>query len=113
MDFSSYLVAAVASGPATELIKKINAAIVNPIIVVMFACALFLFLWGVRAYITGADNTEVRQKGANQMMWGIIGMSIMMMTFGIIRIVLKTFGITSGTTPASQETIENIDKILN
>lgn len=104
---------AAASAPATELIKKINAVIVNPIIAVMFACALFIFIWGVRAYISGADNPEVRQKGANQMMWGVIGMSIMMMTFGIIRIVLKTFGITSGATKESQETIQAIDKILN
>ncbi len=107
------LLAAAAESPATELIKKINGAIVNPIIFVMFACALFMFLWGVRAYITGADNQEVRQKGANQMLWGIIGMAIMMMTFGLIRIILQTFGITSGSSPESQQTKEAVEKILN
>ncbi len=101
-----------AAGAATELIKKINGAIVNPLIIVMFACALFMFLWGVRAYITGADNEEVRQKGANQMMWGIIGMAIMMMTFGIIRIVLNTFGITSGQSTESIETRGAIEEII-
>lgn len=108
----SSLLAAVAASPALELIKKLNAAIVNPLIAVLFACALFMFLWGVRAYITGADNPEVRQKGANQMMWGIIGIAIMMMTFGLIRIILHTFGITSGTTPESEQTIKDINAVL-
>jgi hypothetical protein len=99
-------VAAVAT-PVTEFILKLNNAIVNPIIVVMFACALFVFLWGVRAYITGADNAEVRQKGANQIMWGVIGMAIMLMTFGIIKIVLNTFGISG-----DPETMEAINQVL-
>lgn len=109
----SLLLANANASPITTFIYKLNAVIVNPIIVVMFACALFLFIWGVRGYITGADNEEVRQKGANQIMWGIIGMAIMIMTFSIIRIVLNTFGITAGNTPESQETKEAIEKILN
>src|SRR5262245_11694765 len=96
----------------TALIQKISGAIVNPIIVVLFGCALFTFCWGVRGYITGAENEEVRQKGANQMLWAIIGMAIMMMTFGIIRIVLNTFGITTGSTPESQQTNDAINSVL-
>lgn len=110
---SSLLAATSEPSAITAFIEKLNGAIVNPIIVVMFACALFMFIWGVRGYIQGADNEEVRQKGANQIMWGIIGMAIMLMTFSIIRIVLNTFGITSGGSPESIETKEAIDKILN
>lgn len=98
---------AAAATPVTEFILKLNSAIVNPIIVVLFAVALFAFLWGVRGYISGADNPEVRQKGSQQIMWGIIGMAIMLMTFTIIRIVLNTFGISS-----DPSTIENVNKIL-
>ncbi len=98
---------AAAATPVTEFILKLNGAIVNPLIVVMFAVALFVFLWGVRAYISGADNEEVRLKGSQQILWGIIGMAIMMMTFTIIRIVLNTFGISS-----DQSTIQNVNKIL-
>lgn len=98
---------------ASDLIKNINTTIANPIIAVMFAAALFMFLWGVRAYITGADNQEVRMKGANQILWGIIGMGIMLMTFAIIRIVLATFGITTGGSPESQQTKDIIERVLN
>lgn len=93
---------------ASGLIKNISTHIANPIIVVMFTCALFLFLWGVRAYISGADNQEVRMKGANQMLWGIIGMAIMLMTFSIIRIILATFGITSGGEGNPSQIIERV-----
>lgn len=76
------------------LIQGITREIVNPLIVVMFAAALVAFVWGVRGYISGADNPEVRAKGSQQIMWGIIGMGLMVMTFAIVKIILNTFGIS-------------------
>lgn len=95
-----------AVSPATNLILKINAAIVNPLIILMFAFALVSFMWGVRGYITGADNPEVRLKGSQQIMWGVIGMALMIMAFAIEKIVVRTF---IGNDP---KTFENIDKVL-
>lgn len=83
-----------ASSPAAQkLVDNINSAIVNPLVVIMFTVALIAFLWGVREYIAGADNPEVRTKGAQHILWGIVGMALMLMTFTIIKIVLNTFGI--------------------
>ena len=39
---------AATKSPATDLILKINAAIVNPLIILLFAFALVSFLWGER-----------------------------------------------------------------
>ena len=97
----------IAATAGTDLILKLTSAIINPLIYVMFACALVVFVWGVRGYVTRADNPEARALGANQIMWGIIGMAIMLMTFTIVRIVLNTFGISS-----DPSTIENVNKIL-
>ncbi len=96
------LLADAATSPATALILKINSTIVNPLIIVMFAFALVAFMWGVRAYITNADDTEARQKGAQHMLWGIIGMGIMLMAFTIVRIVVNTFGFQSENTNIEQ-----------
>lgn len=99
-----------ASAVAERLIRNISGVIVNPLIILMFTFALVAFLWGVRAYITGADNPEVRAKGANGILWGIIGMALMFMAFAIIRITLNTFGLQSGTEGA--KTREDINKVL-
>ena len=92
---------------ATTFILKINSVIVNPIIILMFAFALVAFLWGVLNYVTHADETEARQKGAQHIMWGIIGMALMVMAFAIERIVVQTFGVNNDST-----TNDSINQVL-
>ncbi|MDB5204592.1 MAG: hypothetical protein JWP09_620 [Candidatus Taylorbacteria bacterium] len=96
-----------ASAAADKLIENISGVIVNPLIVLMFTFALVAFLWGVRAYITGADNPEVRAKGANGILWGIIGMALMFMAFTIVKISINTFGLGQDT-----QTKEDMKKVL-
>lgn len=85
-----------AASGATLLVQKIAGLIVNPLIVVMFAFALVGFLWGLRGYIHHADDTEARMKGAQHMIWGLLGMLFMIAAFSIVRIVLNTFGLNEG-----------------
>jgi len=81
-------------------LAKINQFILNPIIMLMFAVALVVFLWGVLGYIRNADNPKLRSEGQQSMLWGIVGMFIMFGVYGIIKIVLNTIGINvSGTFP--------------
>lgn len=100
-------VAAASLSPATQLILKINDVIVNPLIILMFAFALVAFLWGVRSYVTNADNTEARMKGSQQILWGVLGMGMMITAFAIERIVIQTFGISNDNV-----TSQNINVIL-
>ena len=93
-----------AASASSKLVQAISREIANPIIVVMFAFALVAFLWGVREYIHGADNPEARVKGAQHIMWGVIGMALMLMSFTIVRIVLKTFGLYD----SSEKEVENV-----
>jgi hypothetical protein len=84
-----------ATAPAAQkLIENINSTIVNPLVVVLFTFSLVAFLWGVFQYIRGTDNPEKRALGTQHILWGIIGMAIMLMSFTIVKIVLKTFGLT-------------------
>lgn len=88
------LLAATAGNGAHSLILKITEKIVNPLIVVMFTFALVGFLWGVRTYITKSDDHEARQQGSGHILWGIIGMFLMIAAFSIVHIVLNTFGLS-------------------
>lgn len=81
-----------------NFIQKIGTVVINPIIQVLFGAALVIFLWGVWEFIKGADSPDARSKGVQHIFWGVIGMTIMVAVFGIIRILLNTFGIDAPPT---------------
>jgi uncharacterized membrane protein YidH (DUF202 family) len=74
------------------LLQKAVQAIVNPIIKVVFAVAIVLFAYGVFEFVRGADNPETRKQGQMHMLWGIIGLAIMVSVFTIMRIILNSVG---------------------
>lgn len=81
---------AYAASEADALISKINQTIINPFIGLMIGVAVIFFLYGVVEFIAGADNEEKRSQGKAHMIWGIIGLFIMVAVFGIINVIIKT-----------------------
>ncbi len=79
----------------TEIINKTTTQIVNPLIVLLFVVALLVFFWGIFEFVAKASDDEGRVKGKDNILYGLIGMFIMVAVFGIIRIILGTFGLTS------------------
>ena len=75
----------------TGLISKIVELIVNPLIQLLFAVALVYFLWGVYQYVAGASSPEKRETGAKHILWGLVGLAIMISVFAIIQISSNTF----------------------
>jgi hypothetical protein len=74
-----------------NFIRQLARVILNPLIRLMFALAVIYFLWGVFVYITNAESTEGRKKGAQHILWGLVGLVIMMGVYGILRIATGTF----------------------
>lgn len=86
--------AAVTMTAANDLIKKISDNILNPLIYLMFGVAFVVFLWGVAEYVMHLDNEEARTTGGRHMLWGIIGMAIMLSALGIKALIANTvFGL--------------------
>ncbi len=79
-------------------LDKVNQFILNPLIILMFVVALLVFFWGLVEFIYKAGSEDGREVGKRNMMWGIAGMVIMVSVYGIIRLILQTFGI-SGSAP--------------
>ncbi len=77
------------------LLKNIDNLILNPLIFLMFGVALVVFLWGVVQFIIAADSAEGRKLGRQRILYGIIGMFIMVSVYGILYIIIHTFGISS------------------
>ncbi len=76
-----------------QLVFDINRTIVNPLIQFAFIVAFVIFLWGVAEFIRNADNPEKRKVGQQHMIWGIVGFVIMIGVYGILNILVNTFGI--------------------
>lgn len=72
-----------------EIIGVVNSDVLAPVILVLFALALVLFFWGVLEFILNTDNEEKRTLGKSHMLWGIIGLVIMVAVNGIIQILIN------------------------
>lgn len=75
-----------------EFLRILANEIVNPLIVLMFAVALLVFTFGVFEYVRNSDSPEDRKKGSNHILYGLIGLTIMVSAFTIIQIALGTLG---------------------
>ncbi len=89
MDFS---ITPVAYASITSLIGAIEKVVINPLIIMMFAIALVYFMYGVTQFLLNPAKEEIRKSGKSHMLWGVVGMFIMVAVFGIMRLVLNTLG---------------------
>lgn len=80
-----------------QYLSKFVTNIVNPIIYFIFALALMYFLYGVIVFIMNADDETARNTGKKHILWGIVGLFIMVSVYGILGIVLGTIGAETPT----------------
>ncbi len=73
-----------------QFITNLATAILNPLILLFFALAVIYFLWGVMKYIQNSNSETERQKGAQHILWSIIGIVIMMGVYTILLMARRT-----------------------
>ncbi len=78
---------------AGQLIGRIVDLILNPIIVVLFAAGFFLFIWGIVEFLWKSKEGEVSDTGKQHMVWGLVGMLIMVSVYGILRLINDTLSL--------------------
>lgn len=84
----------VAYADVNGFISNVNKLIINPLIALLFGLAVVYFLYGIFEFISNQENEEAKTKGKSHMIWGIIGIVIMMGVFTILDIIMNTFNIT-------------------
>ncbi len=72
---------------------KIEGAILFPLMTLLVSVALLVFLWGAFEYVSNADSDEAQTKGKSHMLFGIIGLLIIISAYGILKIAAGTFGV--------------------
>lgn len=93
LTFSAIPGIALAAFPDTmeEFVNRVNDAIINPILALIFVSALLYFFWGGIQFLLNADNATARTDGKNHMFWGIIGMFVMVSVYALLAVLLGTF----------------------
>lgn len=86
-----------ASAASIQSILAETKSILNFLIGLLFVLVTLYFIWGVAKYVLAAgDETKIKD-GKRHMIYGIIGMAVMAGAWGLVRIILDYFGVSSGT----------------
>ncbi len=81
-----------------QLMFRISYYIINPLIIVGFVVALLYFIWGVIDFLRNRDtNATAAEEGRSHMLWGVIGIVIMVSAFAIMKLIAQTIGSTIQT----------------
>lgn len=79
----------------SHFLNAVDAYILNPIIILVFAVAFLIFFWGIFQYVSSDKEGSERDTGKKKIIYGLLGMFIMFSAYGILHIVLGTFGIST------------------
>ncbi len=75
----------------TTLVNNFVRVLVNPAILLLFAVALILFLWGLVQFLISLNVTgKDTNKGKQHMLYGLVGMFIMLAAYGIFNLISRT-----------------------
>lgn len=79
---------------AQSAVSRLENAFLFPIISFMFALAFLYFLWGAYEFVANADSDSARDTGKSHMLWGIVGMLVMLSAYAILKIAAGTVGVS-------------------
>jgi len=75
------------------VLNNIKAYILNPFIAFLMALAVVYFLYGVYKFISGYDNETARTEGKQHMIWGVVGLAIMVSVYGLLSVLKETISL--------------------
>ncbi len=76
-----------------DLVSKFNQAIINPMLLLMFAVGTLVFVYGVVEFMWGlSQDTDRKETGKQHMLWGLIGLFIMISAWSILKIIAASVG---------------------
>lgn len=79
-----------------QLITKFQT-ILSAALPLLVSLGVLYFIWGIVQYFIG-DSEEAKKTGRDRIIYGIVGLAIIISIWGLVDIIVKTFNLTS-TTP--------------
>jgi succinate dehydrogenase/fumarate reductase cytochrome b subunit len=75
-----------------QLVNNFVDVIINPLILLLISAALLLFFWGLFRLLWDLSNGGTGAEGKQHILWGLIGLVIMISVWGIIELIANSIG---------------------
>lgn len=82
------------SGDATH--TGLIAQIVQPLIGLMFAAAIFFFIWNVFKVVTQSNKPDELAELKSRVVWGLVAIAAMASVWGLVALFLGSTGLDTG-----------------
>ena len=79
-----------------SLLCKIGS-LLNAVVPVLIALGVVYFVWGVITYVISNDE-EAKKAGRDRIIFGIIGLAVIIAMWGLVGILTKTFNVSNSGT---------------
>ena len=90
-------------GTIEGIICKIGI-LLNFVVPILITLGAIVFVWGVIAYVIASDE-EAKKAGRDRMIFGIIGLLVIVAVWGLVALVARTFGINRGAETVTFPTV--------
>lgn len=84
------LMAVAAGDDIQSLLGKIATKIIYPFVNFFLVLATVIFLWGVIQYVIAGDSSDKTEKAKRQIVWGLIGLTVMASAWAIVGVIQKS-----------------------
>lgn len=85
-----------------EILQRIITYVIDPALRVIFTLGLLMFIWGIIEFLWGVKDGKADEKGKSHMVYGLLGMLIMVSVYGIIALIINSFGLQTSATDVSR-----------
>ena len=68
----------------------------NAVVPVLIALGVLYFVWGVVTYVISSDE-EAKKAGRDRIIYGIIGLAVIIGVWGLVNFLRNTFGLNNNT----------------
>ena len=82
-------------GTITYILCMINS-LLNTVVPLLIALGVIFFVWGVVSYMIGGDE-EAKKKGRDKIIYGLIGLAVIIAMWGLVKILTNTFGVSTSS----------------
>lgn len=94
--FPAVALAQIVVTDVTSLVMVLEI-IMNAVVPFLVGLAVLLIIYGIVGYISKADDEEKRTEAKNFIVWGIIGVFVMVSVWGLVNILVNTFFFADNT----------------
>ena len=83
------------------------AGLLNSLLKVLIALGVVYFVWGVVTYFIGSDE-EAKSTGRDRIIYGIIGLAVILSVWGLVKLVTNTFFGEKSTAAPTNDQLKNL-----